>query len=144
MDIGDRAGQIVQGGVEILTSRRWSAQMRLFYGITGNLDEEFANASLTIITRSMTWTGGLTAGRTVPFAGAPPDMVQDSTEIYLSVGVPLGRRSLSVTGSRYDSSAVGRSMLSTTWILPLPAAAPATESARPAIEAAGPAAEAAP
>jgi hypothetical protein len=151
MDIGDRAGQIAQGGVELLTSHRWSAQMRLFYGITGNLDEEFVNASVTIVLRSMTWTGGLTAGRMVPFAGAPPGLVQDSTEIYLSMGVPLGRQSLSVTGSRFGSPAAERRALSATWILPLPSATPAaesttpgTESAQPATEAAGPAAEAAP
>jgi hypothetical protein len=132
MDIGDRNGQIAQGGVELLASRRWSAQMRYFSTISGNLDEKFANASVTIILRSWIWTGGLTAGRTAPFAGAPPGLVQDSTEIYLTVGLPLGRQSLSVTGSRFGSPSAERRILSTTWVLPLAAARTADAAAPPA------------
>ena len=120
LDVGDREGQLLQGGLEFTAPRRWSAALRLFSGVTGDLDEDYLNGSFRLSASSLTWIVGATRGRTVPFPGAPPGMIQDSTEVYLSVAVPLGRQQAIFADSRLDGESTTRRTLTAAWLFPLP------------------------
>src|SRR5206468_1796343 len=73
LDVGDREGQLVQGGLDFVARGRWSAGLRLFSGITGDLEENYLNGNVRLRGASVTWVLGATVGRTVPFPGAAPD-----------------------------------------------------------------------
>jgi hypothetical protein len=118
LDIGDLEGHLAQGGVDFVGSARWSAGVRYFSGITGDLDDRFTTGRFTYSARSMTWTVGAAVGRTVPFRGAPGSVTQSSTEVYMTVAWPLGTHRMNVAASRFDGEASSRKTLSMAWFIP--------------------------
>ncbi|HEV8376723.1 MAG TPA: hypothetical protein VGR38_10900 [Candidatus Polarisedimenticolia bacterium] len=132
LNVGDREGQLLQGGVDFTSPKRWGAGLSLFSGISGDLEEDYVNGSVRLRTPSLTWLLGATIGRTVPYPGASSDQTQSSTEVYLSVTIPLGRQQMSLIGSRFDGETATRRTLSALWLLPLsPAAAAPPEGVQP-------------
>ena len=119
LDIGDTEGQLLQGGVDFLGKQRWGAGLRLYTGVSGDLDDEFATGSISLRGTSATWTFGIAAGRTVPFRGAPRSVTQSSTEIYMIVALPVGRQRMNVAASNFQGENTKRRMLSTAWFIPV-------------------------
>jgi len=119
LDIGDTEGQLVQGGFDLVASRRWGAGLRLYSGVSGDLDDEFATGSITLRGASTTWTFGVAVGRTVPFRGAPSSETQGSTEIYMTVALPVGKHRMNVAASSFHGESTERRMLSTAWFIPI-------------------------
>lgn len=132
LDVGDREGQLVQGGLDFVARGRWSAGLRLFSGITGDLEENYLNGNVRLRGASVTWVLGATVGRTVPFPGAAPEATQSSSEVYLGVAIPVGRQQMTFTASRFDGESTTRRTLSASWLLPLsPQRGTAPEGAPP-------------
>lgn len=118
LDIGDTEGQLLQGGVDLLWKQRWGAGLRLHKGISGDLDDKFATGNISLRGSSATWTLGISAGRTVPFRGAPSSATQSSTEIYMTVALPVGKHRLNVAASSFEGENTERRMLSSAWFIP--------------------------
>jgi len=129
LDIGDSEGHLLQGGVDFVSAHRWAASLRVYEGISGDMDDTFATGSVILLRTAVTWTIGAAVGRTVPFRGAPSSVTQDSTEIYCTLGFPVGTQRMTVAASRFRGETTERRTLSAAWIVPLtapPAGRPAS------------------
>ncbi|HYS05935.1 MAG TPA: hypothetical protein VEW47_12150 [Candidatus Dormibacteraeota bacterium] len=118
LDIGDTEGQLLQGGLDITAAQRWGAGLRLYTGMSGDLDDKFATGSVSLRGTSATWTFGVAVGRTVPYRGAPGSETQSSTEIYMTVALTVGRHRMNVAASSFQGESTRRRMLSTAWFIP--------------------------
>ena len=55
----------------------------------------------------------------MPYRGAPASETQSSTEIYMTVALPVGRHRMNVAASSFQGESTRRRMLSTAWFIPV-------------------------